>query len=152
MLHLLLLITAFVLLSVPLRHLTGSALAQQADQEVESSTALLEGMEEHPDGEHRHQVPVRIRVRFAHAPEAMSFRVGQRELLTGVDLTQSPVECQANLELGHEGNELVLEGSWPASVPDTAVTVELEPDGLEMRSETRWSEGGVVSDVLTFVW
>jgi hypothetical protein len=30
--------------------------------------------------------------------------------------------------------------------------VELEPDGLELRSETRWSEGGVVSDVLTFVW
>lgn len=152
MLHLLLLITAFVLLSVPLRHLTGVARAQQAVEGLTPSAAVVEGADTHPEGEHLHQLPVRIRLRFAHPPQAMSLRVGDQELLTGVDLTKSQVECEAKLELGHEGNEFVLEGQWPAGAPDTAVTVELEPDGLELRSETRWSEGGLVSDVLTFVW
>jgi hypothetical protein len=56
------------------------------------------------------------------------------------------------MEIGHEGNELVLEVKWPEGVGATAVTVELEPEGLDMRSETRWSDGGAISDVLTFVW
>jgi hypothetical protein len=155
MLHLLLLITAFVLLSVPLRHLTGSARAQPGASEPQlkgGQAAVVEGAEVHPEEAHRHRLPVRIRLRYAHAPESMSLRMGERELLKGVDQTKSPVECEVAMELGHEGNELVLEGVWPVSTPDTAVTVELEPDGLEMRSETRWSEGGAVSDVLTFVW
>jgi hypothetical protein len=62
------------------------------------------------------------------------------------------VESEAEMEIGHEGNEMVLEAKWPEGVGATAVTVELEPEGLDMRSETRWSEGGAISDVLTFVW
>ncbi|MDH4475816.1 MAG: hypothetical protein QE274_05045 [Verrucomicrobiaceae bacterium] len=151
MLHLLLLITAFVLLSVPLRHLTG-AVKSESGQAVTGASGVVEGMEEHPEGEHVHRVPVRIRVRYAHAPEMIRLEVGKRDLLKGVSLGTSPVECEAELEIGHEGNEFVLEVKWPEGVGATAVTVELEPEGLDMRSETRWSEGGAVSDVLTFVW
>ena len=151
MLHLLLLITAFVLLSVPLRHLTG-AVKSESGQAVAGASGVVEGMEEHPEGEHVHRVPVRIRVRFVGVPETMRLQVGERDLLKGVDLDASPVECEAEMEIGHEGNELVLEVKGPEGVGATAVTVELEPEGLDMRSETRWSEGGAVSDVLTFVW
>ena len=151
MLHLLLLITAFVLLSVPLRHLTG-AVKSESGQAVAGASGVVEGMEEHPEGEHVHRVPVRIRVRYAHAPEMMRLEAGERDLLKGVGLGTSPVECEAEMEIGHEGNEFVLEVKWPEGVGATAVTVELEPEGLDMRSETRWSEGGAISDVLTFVW
>lgn len=151
MLHLLLLTTAFVLLSVPLRHLTG-AVKSELGQAVAGAAGVVEGMEEHPEGEHVHRVPVRIRVRFAHVPERMRLEVGERDLLERVGLGTSPVECEAELEIGHEGNEFVLEVKWPEGVGATAVTVELEPEGLDMRSETRWSEGGAISDVLTFVW
>jgi len=151
MLHLLLLITAFVLLSVPLRHLTG-AVKSESGQAVAGASGVVEGMEEHPEGEHVHRVPVRIRVRYAHAPEMMRLEAGERDLLKGVGLGTSPVECEAEMEIGHEGNEFVLEVKWPEGVGATAVTVELEPEGLDMRSETRWSDGGAISDVLTFVW
>jgi|LakMenEpi03Aug12_release.lakeMendotaPanAssembly.Ray.scaffolds.fasta_scaffold1512076_1 hypothetical protein len=151
MLHLLLLITAFVLLSVPLRHLTG-AVKSESGQAVAGASGVVEGMEEHPEGEHVHRVPVRIRVRYAHAPEMMRLEAGERDLLKGASLGTSPVECEAEMEIGHEGNELVLEVKWPEGVGATAVTVELEPEGLDMRSETRWSDGGAISDVLTFVW
>ena len=151
MLHLLLLITAFVLLSVPLRHLTGAVKSESGQAEAGAS-GVVEGMEEHPEGEHVHRVPVRIRVRYAHAPEMMRLEAGERDLLKGVGLGTSPVECEAEMEIGHEGNEFVLEVKWPEGVGATAVTVELEPEGLDMRSETRWSEGGAISDVLTFVW
>jgi hypothetical protein len=151
MLHLLLLITAFVLLSVPLRHLTG-AVKSESGQAVAGASGVVEGMEEHPEGEHVHRVPVRIRVRYAHAPEMMRLEAGERDFLKGASLGTSPVECEAEMEIGHEGNEFVLEVKWPEGVGATAVTVELEPEGLDMRSETRWSEGGAISDVLTFVW
>jgi len=152
MLHLLLLMTAFVLLSVPLWHLTGAAAGSGSGPGGQVAAGVVEGMEEHPEGEHAHRVSVRIRVRYAHAPESMHLVMGDRDLLTGTDLGSSPVESEAALELGHDGNEMVLEAKWAEGVGDTAVTVELEPDGLDARSETRWSEGGAISDVLTFVW
>ena len=151
MLHLLLLFTAFALVSVPLRHLTGGVKAGEAEV-GKGEAAVVEGTEEHPEGEHAHRVPVTIRLRFAHQPEALSLRVGEMDLLKGVDRAESSVECVAELELGHEGNEFVLEGKWPEGASDTAVTVELEPDGMDARTETRWSDGGTISDVLTFAW
>lgn len=151
MLHLLLLLTAFLLLSVPLRHLTGSVRAQEGHT-TGKQASVVEGAEEHPEGEHSHRLPVRVRLRFAHPPEEMMFLAGEKDLLEGVEKTVSPIEVEVELELGHEGNEFVLEGRWKDDAPDTAVTVEMEPDGLDMRAETRWSEGGAISDVLTFVW
>jgi hypothetical protein len=54
--------------------------------------------------------------------------------------------------IGEDGDELWVSASWPSGTPDTALTVELEPDGLEQKSETRWSEAGELSEVLTFHW
>ena len=151
MLHVLLLFTAFTLVSVPLRHLTGGVKAGEVEA-GKGGASVVEGIDEHPEGAHSHRVPVTIRLRFAHQPEALALKVGDKDLLKGVGWEESPVECVAELELGHEGNELVLEGRWPEGASDTAVTVELEPDGMETRTETRWSDGGMISDVLTFTW
>jgi hypothetical protein len=151
MLHLLLLITAFLLLSVPLRHLTGAVRVGGGTGEGVKA-GVVDGMEEHPEGEHVHRVPVRVRVRFVGVPETMRLQVGERDLLKGMGFGTSPVECEAEMEIGHEGNEMVLEAKWPEGAGEAAVTVELEPEGLDGRSETRWSEGGTISDVLTFVW
>lgn len=40
---------------------------------------------------------------------------------------------------------------WPEGTPDTALTVEVEPDGFETRSETRWSTGSALSEILTLI-
>ena len=149
LLHLLLLAAAFVLLSVPLRHLTG---AQSKTASAAPAAGVVAGVAYHPVCVHSHLVHVRIQVLPAHAPQSLALLSGGKNLLAGADASRSPVECEAELELGHEGNELILEAQWSDGTPDTAVTVELEPAGLETRAETRWSEGGSISDVLTFIW
>ena len=50
-------------------------------------------------------------------------------------------DCQVNVS-----------ATWPGNTPDTALTLEFEPDGLESRSETRWSSGGSLDEVITFSW
>jgi hypothetical protein len=48
--------------------------------------------------------------------------------------------------------DVFLSATWPDNTPDTALTLELEPDGLEARSETRWSSAGSLDEVITFSW
>jgi hypothetical protein len=48
--------------------------------------------------------------------------------------------------------DVFLSATWPQNTPDTALTLEIEPDGLEARSETRWSAAGSLDEVITFSW
>lgn len=97
-------------------------------------------------------VPAMARLRFAHRPLTVSLKQGNEELAQKVDLSTSPVEFRTDVKVSKSGNELVLAVTWPEGTPDTALTVELEPDGLETRSETRWSSGAALEEVLTFSW
>lgn len=141
LIHLVLLVTAFALVAVPLRHLTGAGKGDEPS---------LRAIETEESAEER--VPVRLRLRFAHRPEALALESGGRDLLEGVEWGESPVEREIELNLGKDGTEFLLEGRWAEGAPETAVTVELEPDGMDLRTETRWSEGRAISDVLTFEW
>lgn len=117
-----------------------------AEKEVKGGT-------DHPEGAHKHvEVPTVVRVRFAHRPLTLSLKQGNEELAAKADLSASPAEFRTELEVSHEGNELVVNATWPEGTPETAVTVELEPDGFESRSETRWSSGTTLDEVLTFKW
>lgn len=159
--HLLLLAAAFVLAAIPLSRLTCARDSGHAhDHEHEhhghdhGERVVVKGTDEHPEEEHVHHVETRVRLFFAHRPQSVSLLAGKKELLKDIDWTsaEAPLEVEAELEISHDGNELVLEATWPEGAPLTAVTVELEPEGLETRSETRWAAEGEVSDVLTFVW
>ncbi len=99
------------------------------------------------------KVPTLVRLRFAHRPLTVSLKQGDEELAAKADLASSPVEFTADLALEKgTGHELMLGATWPEGTPDTALTVELEPDGLETRSETRWASGADLNEVLTFTW
>jgi hypothetical protein len=148
--HLMLLAIAFALVAVPLVQLTGKATT--AVEATVGGGQTVQGMDEHPEGEHVHEVPVQIRLRFAHRPERVSLKAGETELLEALVWNETQAVAEVTLEIGHEGEEYLLEATWPEGTPETAVTVELEPDGLDMKSETRWSEVGEVSDLLTFHW
>ncbi|MEN3940071.1 hypothetical protein WJU23_02175 [Prosthecobacter sp. SYSU 5D2] len=150
----------FCLLAFPLASLTqgyGEAAAAQEHgghhHEVGEGVAVVKGGSEHPEGEHKHvEVPVLVRLRFAHAPLTVSLMQGDEELAEKLDLSASPVEFKAGMEVSHDGNELIVSATWPEGTPETALTVELEPDGFETRSETRWSSGTELNEVLTFTW
>jgi hypothetical protein len=150
----------FGLLAVPLAHLTGQV--QRPEDEPDSSSPhaghdagsqVVKGASEHPEGEHRHvEVPALIRVRFAHRPLSVSLKSEGRELLSKPDLSASPAEVSAKIEVSHDGNEFNLEAAWPPGTPDTALTVEIEPEGLDARTETRWSTDVGIHEILTFSW
>ena len=130
-----LLCLAFIVLAVPMSHLTGNTsnakVVKVAAKEAKSVKALL-------------------RLRFAHKPSTLSLKIADKELITSADA--SPLELDAVLPATKEGVDVFLSAIWPDNTPDTALTLEIEPDGLEARSETRWSSAGSLDEVITFSW
>ncbi len=150
----------FGLLAWPLVQLTSDN--KKADNQAghdhsghshDGETQVVKGAHDHPEGEHRHvEVSTLVRLRFAHQPLTVSLKQADNELTAKLDLSASPVEFRTGIEVSHEGNEFILVATWPEGTPDTALTVELEPEGFDTRSETRWSSGGELNEVLTFTW
>jgi hypothetical protein len=133
--QLFLLCLAFVALAVPLSHLTGNTshakVVKVAAKEAKSVKALL-------------------RLRFAHPPTTLSLTLADKELIASAEA--SPLELHAVLPATQDGVDVFLSATWPQNTPDTALTLEIEPDGLEARSETRWSAAGSLDEVITFSW
>ncbi|MEQ1749620.1 MAG: hypothetical protein ABL974_09380 [Prosthecobacter sp.] len=131
---------AFCLLAVPLSQLTGNV------AQVKAAPVMAKAGD----------VPVKsaavIRLRYAHKPLSISLKQGGLELLTKLDFTSSPAEEQTSMTISKAGNELELTATWPPGTPDTALTLEVEPDGLETRSETRWSDDATLNEIITFLW
>jgi len=94
-----------------------------------------------------------IRVRCAHAPESLSLKLAGKELIPrSTSAFPSLLETEAPIPASREGVELKLAARWPGGTPDTAVTVELEPDELDALRETRWSSGPELNEILNFKW
>lgn len=131
-----LLCLAFIGLAVPLSHLTGTSMQAKpvlrAAEKAEKSSGA------------------RLRLRYAHRPATLSVKIADKELVS--DITASPLEIKTTLQAANQGVDVFLAATWPEGTPDTAVTLEVEPDGLESRTETRWSSGAALDEVLTFVW
>lgn len=135
--QLFLLAIAFALLAFPLARLTGGGA---------STSRAAAPAAEVPE------VPALIRLRFAHPPRQISLLQEERNLLAGANFSSSPVEIETRLRLGADGEELRLEAAWPDGTPDTAISVEIEPEGHETREVTRWSDGPELNDLLLFQW
>jgi hypothetical protein len=73
-------------------------------------------------------------------------------LLGGADLSESPLELEGDIEVSHDGNEMSLSAKWPEGTPETAVTIEIEPEGFDRVSETVWAAGNLDEEVLLFKW
>jgi hypothetical protein len=133
--QLFLLCLAFIALAVPLSHLTGNThnakVIQPAVKETQRVKALL-------------------RLRFAHPPTTLSLKLTDKELIASAEA--SPLELHAVLPATQDGVDVFLSATWPQNTPDTALTLEIEPDGLEARSETRWSSASSLDEVITFSW
>ncbi|MFO1482934.1 MAG: hypothetical protein U1F71_06155 [Verrucomicrobiaceae bacterium] len=130
-----LLVIAFAALAVPLSQLTGNAQTRPA-----AKTGKKEGK----------AVKSLLRLRYAHKPAMISLKIGGKELITAV--AGSPIELNAALDAPKEGVDVFLTATWPENTPDTALTLEIEPDGLDSRSETRWSSSGSLDEVISFAW
>lgn len=142
-LHLTLFLVGFILLAVPLAHLT---FARPAAMEHVKTLAVPEATAD--------TTPAIVRIRFAHGPELLSVKLDGRELVSPAALqaAKSVIEIKESLLLNSDGLELFVNARWPAGTPDTALSLELEPDGLDMQSQTRWTSGSQLSEAFTFHW
>lgn len=134
-----LLLAGFLLVAVPLMQLTN---AKNVGPE-----AAIPGANEAQTA-----TPATLRVRFAHRPMQISIKHGGRELLEGVEASESPVETGVDLVIPKEGVEFQVNAKWPEGTPDTALTVELEPDAMDTQSQTRWSVAGTMQETIVFQW
>lgn len=134
-----LLLAGFLLVAVPLMQLTNA-------RNVEPGAAVPETVESQA------ATAATVRVRFAHRPAGLSIKHGDRDLLQGVDASESPVETGVELVIPKEGIEFQVSARWPEGTPDTALTVELEPDAMDAQSQTRWSVGGAMQETFVFQW
>jgi len=139
LLRLLLLVMCLGGLALPLSMLTGNRPPPPEAVVVESGD----------DG----QVATLVTLRFAHLPEVVRLSSLGEVLWESDQVDEGLMEVEVELGLGDPayGVELWLEVEWGDGVPETAVGVELEPDGLETRSQVAWGEG-VVDEVLRFRW
>lgn len=136
--HVLILLIAFGAMAVPLSHLTvapNKPPAAASPQPVESQ-----------------HVASFLRLRFAHQPRSVSLKLAGRELLASPALDVSPIETQVELDIPHDGIEVIVSAEWPERTPETALTLEIEPEGMETRTATRWSAGSQLTEVISFQW
>ncbi|MDB6138871.1 MAG: hypothetical protein JWO94_1943 [Verrucomicrobiaceae bacterium] len=96
--------------------------------------------------------PVFIRLRYSQKPLQLVLKDGSGHVLTPAGLAASPVEIHTQAIIPPEGLEFFLSAEWPPETPETAVTVEIEPDALQSRSQTRWSLDGRIEDTVAFTW
>lgn len=130
-----LLALTFVVLAVPLSHLTGT---------VSHAKTAAAKVEESPS------VKSLVRLRYAHKPVTLSVKIADKELIA--EIGGSPIELDTALPSVKDGVDVFLSATWADGTPDTSITLELEPDGFASRSETRWSSAGSLDEVLTFEW
>lgn len=135
--HLFFLILAFAGMAVPLVRLTRARpLAAAVPKSVRPATMHS----------------THLKLRYAHTPKSISLKTGARDLLKDISVAASPVELQADLDIPAEGIEFILTCEWAAGTADTPLTLELEPDGLDTKTETRWSSGHQMTEVISFQW
>jgi hypothetical protein len=144
-LQVMLLVVGFCLAAVPLARLTGNSIAARGGPAeraaIDESGKVVEGAS-----------PALVVVRFAHAPRHLVLRQGGRELLSVPAAERSPIESDVRIDTGPEAPDFVVEAEWAAGTPETAVTVEISPEGLETRSATHWSLDGTMQRVFQLSW
>ncbi len=136
--HLVLLAVAFALFAIPLAQLT---FARQDIVMTKTEVPITASI----------KTEMLLRIRFAHVPKSLSLKIGDRELIPAVPLI-SPLDIRTEMDIPSEGIDLMLDVSWQVGTPETAVTIELEPDGLDAKSHTRWSIGTQLHEILPYLW
>ncbi|MDA0812956.1 MAG: hypothetical protein O3C21_11295 [Verrucomicrobia bacterium] len=97
-------------------------------------------------------VPALIRIRTSHPPQSLTLRQESRIIAEFKNSQDQEWEIESSLTDPADGVELLLEANWEDGPDHVAVTVELEPDALEAKSHTEWSDSDELSVFLDFRW
>lgn len=95
--------------------------------------------------------PAVMTVRCAHQPESLSISCGTN-VIWSATRPALLTEAECSLPLQNGSATLTVTARWPANTPDTPVTLELEPEGKQAETVTRWSFGNTLTDTYSFSW
>ena len=136
-LHLILLSLIFAIIGIPLYRLTSAGPVRQEESEPVAGA----------------KTAAYIRLKYAHRPTEVSARLGTDDLLKGISLDETSIESEVQIAIPPDGFEIILSAKWPEGTPDTALTLEVEPAGLDSKKETRWTSGSPeLNEVIVFDW
>ena len=86
--------------------------------------------------------PTTIRMQFAHAPKEVVVKHAEDSTLRfDVSGRDTSIGTELQMDLSDRALEMPVTVTWPEGTPRTAVTITIEPDGLDAREVTFWSEG-----------
>lgn len=93
-------------------------------------------------------IPAALNIRSAHPFSEFTLNAGEANWSFSADDTYKEIFVPVD-----ENGELYLVASatWPEGTPETALFIELMPDGLETRSHTLWGFGEITEEI-TFQW
>jgi hypothetical protein len=136
-LHLILLTLIFAIIGIPLYRLTTAGPVTQRESEPVAGA----------------KTAAYIRLKYAHRPTELTAKLGTEDLMKGVSLDENSLEKEVEISIPPDGFEIILSAKWPEGTPDTALTLEVEPAGLDSKKETRWTSGSPeLNEVIVFDW
>jgi len=147
-LHLLFFVLALAALAMPLTRLTFGRV----------TATPLSGQLLPEDKEDSRTTRSFLRLRFSHPPLQLKISPladAEAPALFSLSHEQQPVspfETEVHLPIIDHSVELSITAEWGGDVSQAAVTVDVEPDGMEARSQTVWADGNALDEILTFVW
>ena len=97
-------------------------------------------------------VKATLNIRSAHPFTKFTITAGEDAGKTNWSFSPDETYKEIIVPLAESG-ELFLTASaiWPDDTPETAIFIELMPDGLETRSHTIWGAGEITEEI-TFQW
>jgi hypothetical protein len=98
------------------------------------------------------ETPVTLRLRFSPALIRARVLHEGRELLSVVEPSEWSLASEASLPIVPEGIELEVHAEWPGNTEPAALTLEVEPSGLETLSQTAWTSEAELLEFFTFRW
>jgi hypothetical protein len=95
-----------------------------------------------------------LRLRWAHLPAQLIIRQQERVLFQLQPDALSPTEQSLNLRLSERSAELSVTARWPAGTPETALSLELEPEGMDAQTQTHWTSSSSqdMEQLFVFNW
>lgn len=95
-------------------------------------------------------VEVFVEIKFAHVPEQSTLALPDGTILWNWKESGKTVVSEANLTLPVQNKHIepmTLYVKWSEGVPETAVSIVLEPEGMETVEKTFWGSGDIETTI-----
>lgn len=98
------------------------------------------------------RIPAVLRVRCTHRPEHLTVRQGGVTWLEIRNPDLFSMEVPVEIPDDPAGLEVQISAGWPPGLAETAIGLELEPDGYETQRQSLWTSTPDLEEIVSFRW